>query len=120
MPRLALALALLLLALLAACGPTQLGETSHNRREIPPGEVRPMTVRRRLALSAALIAAGSGCAASRVGHLTRPEPLAPMAAQNGPTVAQIVARQNQNAAQVESLAAEPVISALLAKVVAAL
>jgi hypothetical protein len=35
MPRLLLALLLVLLA--AACEPTRLGEVSHNRREIPPG-----------------------------------------------------------------------------------
>jgi hypothetical protein len=37
MPRPAIAIALLLALLAAACEPTRLGEVSHNRREIPPG-----------------------------------------------------------------------------------
>jgi hypothetical protein len=66
---------------------------------------------RRLASSAALFAALSGgCAASRVGHLTRPEPLVERPQLPAPGVAEFVSRHNQNAEQITSLEAAPTVS----------
>ena len=66
---------------------------------------------RRLASSAALFAALSGgCAASRVGHLTRPEPLVDRPQLPAPGVAEFVSRHNQNAEQIASLEAKPSVS----------
>jgi hypothetical protein len=66
---------------------------------------------RRLASSAVLFAAVSGgCAASRVGHNLRPDVVAERPQIDAPAIADVVARNNQNAQQITSLKAEPTVS----------
>ena len=66
-----------------------------------------------LALMAAVGCAG-GCAASRMGHVQPPPPLAQKSVVS-PAVAQIVDRHNKNAELVTSLEATPSVSAKISR-----
>src|SRR5437868_551398 len=68
-----------------------------------------MSARRLASIVIAASAASVGCATGRIGHLNRPEVLAPAAVATVP-VADIVARHNRNAAKVTSLSAVPTVS----------